>query len=125
MVMSSVLKRVNLCFWALLVVASVAQATSITVYDTGVNASGTPLANGTIGDPHYTLISVPGGTTTIMERTSVGGNPIPPWLPDDSLSDWIGPHNDNSLDGPNGNYDYRTTFDLTGFDITTVVISGQ
>lgn len=110
---------------ALLALAGMAQADPITIHNTGVNASGTPLANGTVGDPHYTLISVPSGTTTIQTKTSAGGFPVGPWLGDDSLSDWIGPDSDSSLDGPTGYYEYQTTFDLTGFDIASAVITGQ
>ena len=57
--------------------------------------------------------------------TSANGFPIGPWLADDTLSAWIGPNSDSSLDGPAGIYDYRTTFDLTGFDPTTASITGQ
>jgi hypothetical protein len=96
-----------------------------TVFNTGVDASGTPLPDGTVGDPHYSLLSVPvGSTTDIRVRTSAGGFPIPPYIGDDPLSAWIGPNNDNSLDGPVGQYDYRTTFDLTGFNPLTADITG-
>lgn len=61
------------------------------LFNTGVDASMTPLPDGTIGDPHYSLVSVPGGTTDILVRTSAGGYPIPPYFGDDSSSAWIGP----------------------------------
>jgi PEP-CTERM motif len=110
---------------ASLVAGSAAQADPITsLYNTGVDASGTPLADATIGDPHYALVGVPGGTSEIRVRTLAGGYPIPPYLGDDALSAWIGPNNDSAVDGPNGSYDYRTTFDLTGFDPSTAFISG-
>ena len=96
------------------------------ILNTGVNASGTPLANGTIGDPHYSLTSTPAGSTTnILVRTSAGGYPIPPYLGDDSLSAWIGPNNDSQLDGPDGNYTYQATFNLTGFNASTASLIGQ
>lgn len=99
-------------------------AETITLFNTGVDASGTPLVDGTIGDPHYTLQSVPsGGTTQIRVRTSSGGFPIGPWVGDDSLSAWIGPNGSNDLNGPYGDYIYRTTFDLPGPG--TVAITGQ
>jgi hypothetical protein len=94
-----------------------ANADPITVFDTGVDSTGTPLADGTVGDPHYSLIAVPmGGINVIRVRTSAGGYPIPPYLADDSLSAWIGPNNPQNnyeLDGPNGNFVYRTTFTLS------------
>jgi hypothetical protein len=108
----------------LLVPAQQAHATAITLFNTGVNATGTPLPDGTIGDPHYSLITVPGGTTNIRVRTSAGGYPIPPYVGDNSTSAWIGPNNDAQVDGPIGTYDYRITFDLTGLNPSTASISG-
>jgi len=114
--------------------AAPAQATPVpipTVFNTGVNSSGMPLPDHTIGDPHYTLFSVPAGSpSTILIRTSVfafdGGYPIPPWLGDDTLSAWIGVNNPDvgEVAGPPGVYDYRTTFDLSGFFPATASISG-
>jgi hypothetical protein len=108
-----------LCF------GEVATATTITsLYNTGVDASGTPLLDGTIGDPHYTLISVPDGTSQIRIRTSAGGPPIPPYSGDNPYSAWIGPNNNSFLGGYPGTYIYQTTFDLSGFDLNSVVITG-
>jgi hypothetical protein len=101
-----------------------AHANNIAIFNTGVDSSGIPLPDGTIGDSHYALVGVPSGTTTLAVRTSAGGYPIPPWLGDDSLSAWIGPNGDQVLTGPTGNYDYQTTFDLTGLDPTTAVLNG-
>jgi VPDSG-CTERM motif len=109
----------------LLVPAQQAHATSITtLFNTGVDATRNPLPDGTIGDPHYSLIVVPGGTTNIRVRTSAGGYPIPPYIGDNSTSAWIGPNNDAQIDGPVGTYDYRITFDLTGLNPLTASISG-
>ena len=102
---------------AVIALAGAAHASTIVIFNTGVDSSGNPLPDGTIGDPHYVLTSVPGGSTTdIRVRTSVGGYPVPPYLGDDALSAWIGPNNDGAVDGPVGTYIYRTTFDLTGFN---------
>ena len=98
-----------------------------TLFNTGVSASGAPLSDGTVGDPHYTLVSVPSGSTTaIRVRTSAGGYPVGSgWLGDDSLSAWIGPNNSTFDNGPSGNYDYRTTFDLTGFTLPPPAFPGR
>jgi hypothetical protein len=110
---------------ALLGLAGGARAVPIVVYNTGVDATHTVLPDGTIGDSHYILSSVPGGSTTsILVRSSAGGFPIPPYVGDDTLSRWIGPNNDTSLDGPNGTYDYRTTFDLTGLNVASASLTG-
>ena len=98
-----------------------------TLFNTGVDASGVPLSDGTIGDPHYTLVSVPSGSTAdIRVRTSAGGFPIPPYVGDDLLSAWIGPNNDTALNGPVGQYDYQTSFTLgAGVNPATAVITGS
>jgi hypothetical protein len=110
-------------FGLVLGAAVAASADSVTLFNTGVDASGNPLADGTIGDPHYSLVSAPSGSTTdIRVRTSAGGYPVYEYLADDSSSAWIGPNNDPQIDGPPGLYDYQTTFfapsagtvDLTG-----------
>ncbi len=108
---------------ALLTVASVAKAAPIMIFNTGTLFNGAVAPDGTIGDPHYTLVSAPGGSTTVRVRTA-GAFPIPPWVGNDALSAWIGPNNDNSLDGLPGDYDYRTTFDLTGLDPSTAILTG-
>jgi hypothetical protein len=110
-----------------------AQAATITsLYNTGVDAAGTPLADGTIGDPHYTLISVPSGTTDIRTIQSSGGYPVAPvggpipegyYLPSSSVSSWIGPNNDQYVQGRVGDYDFRTTFNLSGFDYSSANIA--
>lgn len=111
-----------ICAGCLSLAASAAPIT--TLYNTGVNASHAVLTDSTIGDPHYSLIAVPGGTSTIRIITSAGGFPIPPYTGDNAASRWIGPNNDADLNGPVGSYTYRTTFDLTGFDLSTAVITG-
>jgi hypothetical protein len=98
-------------------------ANTITLFNTGVGSGGAPLPDGTLNDSHYSLIVVPGSTTTTRVRTT-GAYPLPPWFGNDALSAWIGPNNDNSLNGPVGNYVYRTTFDLTGLNPLTASIVG-
>jgi hypothetical protein len=113
---------------ALLAVTSFAQADPILIFNTGVDGSGTVLADGTLGDPHYILFTVPVGSTTVIRaRRDVGGYPLPPdgpYIGDDLLSDWIGPNNSGALGGPAGLYDYRTTFSLSGLDPATATLSG-
>jgi len=100
-------------------------ATISTLFNTGVDSSGAVLADGTVGDPHYTLTSVPSGSSTLLVRAAAGGFPIPPYLGDNTLSRWIGPNNDAQLRGPGGTYVYHTTFDLTGLNASTASITGQ
>jgi hypothetical protein len=107
-----------------------------TLFNTGVDSSGLALPDGTLGDPHYSLVSVPGGTTDILVRNKPPVYPIPPYLLyGDAISAWIGPNgtgcqydpnctSTGSLFGPPGTYDYRTTFNLTGLNSGTAAISG-
>jgi len=105
---------------------TVSAGTITNLYNTGVNDSGNPLGNGTVGDPHYTLVNVPNGSIQdVLVRTAIGGYPIPPYVADDTISAWIGPNNDNQLDGPVGHYDYRTTFTVLGMDSAATSIKGQ
>lgn len=114
---------------------STAQANPILLYNTGVDVFGNPLLDKSIGDPHYLLVAVPSGSSTITEiRTGAGGFPIPPYIADDITSAWIGPaFNDpaqypgglpDQLIGPGGVYDYRITFNLAGLNPNTASISG-
>lgn len=110
---------------AMLTPATISHADPITtLFNTGVDASGTPLPNGA-PEIHYTLASVPGGPTAVRVATSANGFPIPPWIGDDGSSAWIGPNSDSSLDGPVGQYDYRTTFSLSGFVASSASITGM
>ena len=85
-----------------------------TLFSTGVDASGNPLANGTV-DSHYTVNG--GNAYVIGNPASVG------WVGNTGTSTWISPALDTFAIG--GPYTYHTTFDLTGFDPGTAVITGQ
>ncbi len=107
------------------------------LYNTGVNDDGTVRTHDQ-AELHYRLISSPSNapivdgssnTITFAEPitpfvvTSVGGFPVGPWIGGNSISAWIGPRGRDAA-GPVGDYRYRTTFDLTGFDPLTAVING-
>lgn len=108
-----------------------AQTSPFTVFGTGVNTNGAVLANGTLGDPHYTVsTNAPGGSSQLQVLTSAYGFPIVKggWIGDSSTSAWIAPTNDPFLNGGQdlgGYYDYQTTFDLTGYDPATASLSGN
>jgi hypothetical protein len=99
----------------------------IGLYNTGVNTSGS-LATDQSADAHYTLISTP--TSNLPATAFVADSSAYPfvpggWLPDGPLSKWIDPLPNQSIGNPPGNYTYRTTFQLSGGDPTSVVVSGQ
>jgi hypothetical protein len=74
--------------------------------------------------PRWTLTASPLGTNPIKVHTSLGGFPIPPWVSDNNSSTWIGP-DDPDINGLPGDYEYSITFDLTGFDLNSVIIRGM
>lgn len=99
-------------------------ATITTLYNTGVDGFNAVLGNGA-ADTHYTLTSVPSGSSDTQAITSAGGFPIGPWLGDNSVSGWIVPANGDGDNSAPGDYVFRTTFNLTGLDPTTALIGGQ
>jgi hypothetical protein len=119
----SILSLAVVVAWALAVSA---QAATIDVFSTGVDGTGSVVAAGSV-DAHYSLVSGPvtGGTVV---PTSI---PSPPWIANTATAQWIAPNYDQSFNNPyagGGNlpglYVYETTFDLTGLDASTAVITG-
>lgn len=111
-----------------LTLTSKANAGLIGLHNTGVDDSGVALPGGS-ADPHYKLISSP--ISSPVKSPSKAPNAIvsalipPVYLPNGTGSKWIGPGFDLTIRYPIGIYIYRTTFDLTGFDPTTAVITGN
>jgi hypothetical protein len=100
-----------------------AQAATIALFNTGVDAGGVSRSNGSTPDLHYTLN---GGSLVTQVGTSAGGFPIGPWLGDSATSAWIGPLSGAHFAGANGaTFDYQTTFDLTGLNPLTAAITGR
>jgi hypothetical protein len=99
-----------------------------TLFNSGVDNAGHPLADGTVGDPHYALTGAPspsGTETVVMRGTDPSVFPIGPWAGNDDLSAWISPFGPNFRSASAiGTYYYTTTFDLSGFDLSTVLIYG-
>jgi hypothetical protein len=102
-------------------------STPIAIFGTGFAAGGPGLAKiGTV-DGNFSLISCPAGACGSKPFVTLTGQyPFPPWLPDTSSAQWVGPSSGGNEATMNavGLYDYRETFDLTGFNLSTVVLSG-
>ena len=109
----------------LIVIASCATrpaaAGSISLFNTGVNASGTPLPGGS-SDPHWSIIAGPGITSPIpavvLDNQQVGTyaqSPNSAWV-------WV---NASGVAGTNSPYTFQLTFDLTGFNPAMATISGS
>jgi hypothetical protein len=91
-----------------------------------LHGTGQGLSTGVV-DPNFTIASAPSGavlkpggaTDTIPPVTS------PAYVSPPAGLRWIGPTSDNSVQQPVGNYDFRTTFDLTGLDPATAQVAGS
>jgi hypothetical protein len=98
----------------------------IAVFGTGLVSAGA-LAADASPDPHYTIIasadaSAPGPNAYVVYSNAL---PIGSWIYDGPNSKWIAPRTDAGNGNAAGNYTYRTTFDLTGFNASTAVLTGQ
>ncbi len=90
-------------------------------YNTGVDATGLPLGDLEV-DPHYVLVAN-AHDPEVTEALAMIGLPSPPWLPNSDTSRWIGPTADTNA--AEGDYIYRFTVDLTGFDPASILVTGQ
>ena len=104
--------------------------TIATLFNTGLDGSHVALADG-LSDPHYQIITNADGApiSAIVEDSTVF--PIVPgvWLLNTASSKWVGPRFNTAgaagLNAGNGIYVYRTTFDLSDRDASTVIIQGR
>lgn len=94
------------------------------LFDTGVDNSNALLPYGSL-DPHYTLTAAPGFT---VPRGTVVYNPSSytfyNWVANTANSQWIGLQSTANYYSA-GLYKYDITFDLTGLNPPTAVITGQ
>jgi len=94
------------------------------LFNTGVGADGAVLADYAL-DPHYRLVTNADGPSdqALVEDSTlfpiVGG----PWVANTAGSKWIGPRGDTA-GAAGGDYAYEVSFDLTGFDPSTVFLLG-
>ena len=115
-------------------------AATIAVFGTGLNASGQFLTVGSI-DPHYTFAVnplgsganafVPGGASMVESASQAVPTGWPftsgGWV-SDPLAQWIAPASDVVAIpgvGMDTFFTYQTTFNLFGFDLSTVVLTGH
>ena len=96
-------------------------AATITLHNTGVNASDVVQSIGS-ATSFWTLTAEPGGATETLGTTPFryfNGA----YYADNSLSGWVSPVVGGFVSA-NGFYTYQLTFDLTGFNAATAVITG-
>lgn len=95
-----------------LVMVGEVKAAPIVLFNTGVDASGTPLAIGAT-DPHWTIVTSTTTPAIVSTPSSLyATSPDSSWV-------WV-----NANGSGSGTHTFRLTFDLTGFDPSTVTISG-
>ena len=95
------------------------------LFNTGVDGDGLLLPGDGAVDPHYEMVvsadpSLPGPDAV----TLAPGFPVGPWLAEGPDSRWIAPQA-ASGNGLGGEYRFRTSFDLTGFDADSARIEGE
>jgi len=100
--------------------ATMSHAAPITLFNTGVDDTGTQLALGA-SDPHWTIVSGPGISSPVQAAVLDQQHPYGHYT-ESPFSLWIGLAPDGAGSEP---YTVRLTFDLTGLDPTTAVITGQ
>ncbi len=99
------------------------------LHNTGVDASDQPLARFS-DDPHYDLVAGPLGGFPVgpvaVDDTAVqnGEFPIGPWAVNTATSRWISPKRNGAGEAEEGYFYFQTTFDMTGLDPNTAVITG-
>jgi hypothetical protein len=89
-----------------------------TLFNTGVNALGAPLADGSI-DPHY-ADTIPADTVFVIPQNGA-------WASAGAAAKYVAPDTNQggSFNGGSYTLDYVTSFNLTGFDPLSVLINGQ
>jgi hypothetical protein len=129
-----------LCACLLVIAGQAFSASPVPIFGTGhvVGSARNLIGPGAV-DGNFTLVSCPTaepcvsngntGTTSGYNAyvTLTGQYPFPSWLANTTSAYWIGPAiggNENTMDAQ-GVYDYRETFDLTGFDLISVTIAGS
>ena len=88
-------------------------------------STGEGLPTGVV-DPNFTIVSAPSGATVNPGGATATIPPVasPAYIAASAGTQWIGPNSDNGTQQPTGNYDFRTTFSLAGFDPSTAQITG-
>lgn len=115
------------CCWLALQAGS---ATIPGLFPTGVNNSGALLGGGSV-DPHYRLIqSADGGFPGPNAWVVNDGYPIAPaangvWLANGPTSKWIAPQAPQGTGNAAGDYVFRLSFDLTGLEPASAIITGR
>lgn len=99
-----------------------ADAATITVYNTGLNSTGTAVVGAGQQSFFWTLIAKPGGASEAIGSGTFNYS-HPNYFANTASAAWVSSVAGGSVSA-SGNYLYQMTFDLTGLDHTTASISG-
>jgi hypothetical protein len=99
------------------------QAEPIANVSTGLDSNNNVLTSGGLSDAHWTVTEQAGGSGAAQSVFPNNADWYGGWLANDSNSDWIARNANITNNGP-APYTFTTTFDLTGFNLSTVVLSG-
>jgi hypothetical protein len=106
---------------AVLGTVAAAQPIDIPLYNTGVDDAGLRLPGGSV-DPHWQIVSGPGSgypaPAIVVTNQHPGGNYFETL---DSTWIWVAANGTGSVGSP---YAFRVQFDLTGYDLDSLSISG-
>ncbi|HET7275714.1 MAG TPA: PEP-CTERM sorting domain-containing protein [Longimicrobiaceae bacterium] len=91
---------------------------TLELYNTGESDTGTLLPGGS-ADPHYEVVET-GNDAVVLSESSM---PVPPWMANGPDSKWI--YLTDSRSPTAGTWNFRTTVDLTGYDLASVFINGR
>jgi len=111
----------SLSLFVTCILFSYAFCTPIDIYSTGTNNDGSSATQGSV-DQHWTITSTPyGGATTAYVAYS-GDDSLVGYV--ETGAQWIATDPNVDQGFAVGNFVFQTTFDLTGLDPTTAVLSG-
>jgi len=100
----------------------------LTLPNTGQDVLHIPGAIGTV-DPNYTLASSPDpafpGPAAFLLDPNFSPTSLQPYTCGPGCAHFIGPRADAIRGSPAGTYRYRTTFDLTGTDVSFAFLNGS
>jgi hypothetical protein len=99
-----------------------AHAATVPIFNSGVSTSGTLLAAGA-ADPHWKIVAGPGITTPVapLVLSNAAASPYPQAT--DAKWVWLTSTGYGAV--ANKVYTFEQTFDLTGYDPSTAVLSGK
>ncbi|MGC8744959.1 MAG: lamin tail domain-containing protein [Verrucomicrobiia bacterium] len=95
-----------------------------TLFNTGLDTNGAALIPGTADGNYFISASAYSTPPPPQVPATVVAN-HPNWLPNDAASLWIGPIAQGTVSVPVGSYNYKTYFNLNGYDYTQAKVVFQ